>query len=154
MGLGWREGGWRGTLTQAAARWLAFFIFLGLLSWRLGGAVVDYAAHLGGALAGAVVALGWRRPTGKSPPSGGNVVLAACATLVVACIAVVSLHDRTDPFARMDLQARHEFTMEALRGGRCGDAHRGLAAVERLRAGMGPVTSLRQVVEATCGHLD
>ena len=28
------------------------------------------------------------------------------------------------------------------------------AAVERLRAGMGPVTSLRQVVEATCGHLD
>jgi rhomboid protease GluP len=149
--LGWHEGGWRGALTQAAGRWLAFFIFLGLLSWRLGGAVVDYAAHLGGALAGAVIALGWTR---ERPPRAGNGLLAACATLVVGCIAVVSLHDRTDPFARMDLQARDEFTMEALRGGRCGDAHRGLSAVERLRAGMGPVTSLRQVVEATCGHLE
>jgi rhomboid protease GluP len=167
--LGWRDGGWRGTLTQAAARWLAFFVFLGLLSWRLGGAVVDYAAHFGGALAGAVVALAWRRvrspraavrtPEARSAEGADvtrtdHVVLAVCATLVVGSIAVVSLHDRTDPFARMDLQARDEFTMEALRGGRCGDAHRGLSAVERLRAGMGPVTSLRQVVEATCGHLD
>jgi rhomboid protease GluP len=152
--LGWREGGWRGTLTQAAARWLAFFVFLGLLSWRLGGAVVDYAAHVGGALTGAVVALAWRRPAQSSPPRAAHVVLAACATLVLGCITVVSLRDRTDPFARMDLQARDEFTMEALRGGRCGDAHRGLSAVERLRAGMGPVTSLRQVVEATCGHLE
>ena len=149
--LGWREGGWRGALTQAAARWLAFFVFLGLLSWRLGGAVVDYAAHLGGALAGLVVGLVWRREPAHRVE---NVVLAGCATVVVGCIAVVSLRDRTDPFARMDLQARDTFTKEALRGGRCGEAHRGLAAVERLRAGMGPVTSLRQVVEATCGHTD
>jgi rhomboid protease GluP len=149
--LGWREGGWRGALTQAAARWLAFFVFLGLLSWRLGGAVVDYAAHLGGALAGAVVALAWRR--GRAPRAE-SIVLAACATVVVGCIAVVSLRDQTDPFARMDLQARDAFTKEALRGDRCVEAHRGLAAVERLRAGMGPVTSLRQVVESTCGHME
>jgi hypothetical protein len=115
---------------------------------------VDYAAHLGGALTGTVVALAWRRESPASASSASSALLAACATLVLGCIAVVSLHDHTDPFARMDLQARDEFTMEALRGGRCGDAHRGLSAVERLRAGMGPVTSLRQVVEATCGHLD
>jgi rhomboid protease GluP len=155
--LGWREGGWRGALTQAAARWLVFFVFLGLLSWRLGGAVVDYAAHLGGALAGGVVALAWRRARsaeGMDVTRQDQLVLAVFAALVVGCIAVVSLHDRTDPFARMDLQTRDAFTKEALRGDRCADAHRGLAAVERLRAGMGPVTSLRQVVEATCGHME
>jgi rhomboid protease GluP len=151
--LGWRQGGWRGALTQATARWLAFLVFLALLSWRLGGAVVDHTAHLGGALAGAVIALGWKREPQPASPAAESAILAACATVVVGCIAVVSMHDRTDPFATMDLQARDEFTREALRAGRCPEAYRGLSAVERLRAAMGPVTSLRQAVEATCGHL-
>lgn len=151
--LGWREGGWRGPLTLATAKWLAFLTLMGLLSNRLRGGHVDNAAHLGGALAGAVIALTWR-PDSRYSPRATAAVLIACSGVLLGCIAVDSFRDRSDFFAAMDLQARDDFTIEALREGRCRDAHEGLAAVERLRAGLGPVTSLRQVVEATCGHVD
>jgi rhomboid protease GluP len=150
--LGWRDQGWRGPLTQATARWLAFLTLLGWLSAHLPGAHVDNAAHLGGALAGAAIALTWRRHSRYSPRATAAVV-AACAAVLVGCIALVSVRDRLNAFASMDLQARDEFTIDALRAGRCRDAHEGLAAVERLREGLGPVSSLRQIVEATCGHL-
>jgi rhomboid protease GluP len=150
--LGWRDQGWRGELTQATARWLAFLTLLGWLSARLGGGVIDNAAHLGGALVGAVIALAWRRGSPYSPRATA-AVLSACAAAVVGCIALVSVRDRLNAFAAMDLQARDEYTVEALRAGRCRDAHEGLAAVERLREGLGPVSSLRQIVESTCGHL-
>ncbi len=151
--LGWREEGWRGPLTQATARWLLFFMALGLLSSRLGGRLVDNAAHLGGAVAGALLAMTWRLGHRYSARAT-TTILVVCAGVLVGCIALVSVRDRTDPFAAMDLQARDEFTIEALREGRCRDAHLGLGAVERLRANMGPVSSLRHAVETTCGHLD
>jgi hypothetical protein len=72
----------------------------------------------------------------------------------VACIALVAVRDRTDPFATLMLRDRSDFTREALADGRCGDAQAGLAAVERLRAMMAPVSSLRAAVEQTCGHLE
>jgi rhomboid protease GluP len=150
--LGWRDQGWRGAVTQATARWLAFLTLLGLLSAHLGRGGVDNAAHLGGAFAGAAIALTWRRGHRVSPRATA-VVVSACAAVVVGCIALVSVRDRLNAFAAMDLQARDEFTVDALRAGRCREAHEGLAAVERLREGLGPVSSLRQLVEATCGHL-
>jgi rhomboid protease GluP len=150
--LGWRDQGWRGPLTQATARWLVFLTLLGVLSAHLGKQLVDNAAHLGGAVAGAAIALTWRRSYRYSPRATAAVV-SACAAVLVGCIALVSVRDRLSAFAAMDLQARDEFTIEALRAGRCREAHEGLAAVERLREGLGPVSSLRQIVEATCGHL-
>jgi rhomboid protease GluP len=150
--VGWRTQGWRGPLTQAMARWLGFVIAFGLLS-NLGGGLIDNAAHIGGALAGAAIAATWRRGFRYSQRATA-VVLSVCAAVLVGCIAVVAVRDRTDRFASMDLQARDEFTLQALRDGRCGDAHDGLRAVERLRAHMGPVRSLKQVVAATCGHLE
>jgi rhomboid protease GluP len=151
--LGWREEGWRGPLTQATARWLLFFMVLGVLSSRLGGRLVDNAAHLGGAIAGALLAMTWRLGYRYSARAT-SVILTVCAGVLVGSIALVSVRDRADPFAAMDLQARDEFTIEALREGRCRAAHDGLGAVERLRTNMGPVSSLRQAVETTCGHLD
>jgi rhomboid protease GluP len=151
--LAWRIQGWRGVATQAAARWLGLAAFLGVLSWWLGGGLIDNASHIGGALCGAAIATIWSRDFRYSPRATAAVV-SACAGILVACIAVVAIRDRTDRFAVMDLQARDDFTLEALREGRCGDAYDGLRAVERLRATMGPVRSLRQVVAASCGHLD
>ncbi len=151
--LGWRESGWRGPITLATAKWLAFLTLLGLLSSRLRGGHVDNVAHLGGALAGGVIAMTWRTSSRYSPRATA-VILSVCAGALVGCIAMVSVRDRSSVFAAMDLQARDDYTIAALREGRCRDAHDGLAAVERLRAGLGPVTSLRQVVEATCGHAD
>jgi rhomboid protease GluP len=149
--VGWRVQGWRGPLTQAMLRWLAFVIGFGVLS-NLSGGRIDNAAHVGGAAAGAAIALTWRVGRRYSERAA-TAILAACAAALVACIAVVAWHDRTDRFATWMLQDRKEFTLEAIEEGRCSDAQAGLLAVERLRAPMAPVTSLRNRVVSTCGHL-
>ncbi len=149
--LAWRGQGWRGPVTRAMAGWLALLVAFGFVS-SFSGARVDNAAHLGGAAAGVAVAWFWRRRP-HSPAFVARVV-GACVAVLLACIAVVALHDRSDPFAALDLRDRSDFTSEALADGRCGDARQGLLAVERLRGPMAPVTSLRSMVEATCGHVD
>jgi rhomboid protease GluP len=148
--LGWRVQGWRGPLTQAMFRWLVFVLVFGILS-RLTGGHIDNAAHIGGAIAGGAVAAMWRRGFPHSERTT-RIVLGACAALLAGCIAVVGWHDQTDPFARMDLQERYEFTERARTLGHCKDAHDGLLAVERLRSRLALVSNLRETVEADCGH--
>ncbi|HEV3192663.1 MAG TPA: rhomboid family intramembrane serine protease [Polyangiaceae bacterium] len=146
--VGWRVSGWRGPLTQAMARWLGFVVLFGILSNASGGRI-DNAAHIGGALAGAVIAAMWRR--GQRYSAGATAaILAICVSVLVACIAVVAYHDRTDPFATMILEERSESVERALRQGGCRDAHIALAAVDRLRDPVGPETSLRDRVEGLC----
>ena len=147
--VGWRVQGWRGPLTQAMARWLGLVLAFGLVANRTGAHVAN-AAHLGGAFAGAVIAATWRRGYRHSNRSTA-AILTLCAAVVVASIATVVVRDRTDPFAAMGLQERHDFTSEAVDEGRCHDAYDGLLAVERLRAHLAPVTSLRNYVQAACG---
>jgi rhomboid protease GluP len=146
--VGWRVQGWRGPLTQAMARWLGFVVLFGLMS-NLSGASIDNAAHIGGAIMGAAFASMWKRGYRYSPGATKGI-LVVCVGVVATCIGLVAFHDRTDPFAPMTVQARQDFTMDAVRDGRCRDAHEGLLAVERLR---GRMPSLRKPVEATCGHV-
>ena len=114
-------------------RWLGFILVFGLAS-RLTGGHIDNSAHIGGAIAGAAIAATWKQGVRYSERAA-RIAVGACAAVLVACIAVVGWHDRTDRYAVMDLQARDEATNSALNDGRCGDAHQGLRAVERLRAG-------------------
>lgn len=148
--LGWRLQGWRGPLTQAMVRWLGFILVFGTLS-SLSGGHIDNAAHLGGGLAGGVIAALWKRGYRYSERATRWIVGASAAALV-SCVAVVAVHDRTDRFASMRLQERHDFVQDALDERHCADAHDGLRAVERLRAPMAPVTSLRWLVEDRCGR--
>jgi rhomboid protease GluP len=151
--VGWRTGGWRGPLTQAMARWLGFVVLFGLVS-NLGGGNIDNAAHVGGAVAGAAIAALWKRGVRYSSAATAGI-LAACGALLLACIAILAIRDRTERFATMDLQARVEFTGDAVSDGRCGDAREGLAAVERLRprVGTGRLDGrLRDEVDETCGR--
>lgn len=149
--LGWRLQGWKGPLTQAMVRWLGFFVVLGILS-RFSGSQSSNPAHIGGAVAGAIIAIMWRRDRVYSERATG-VIVGTCAGILVACIGVVCWHDQTDPFAAEDLQIRADDTTRALMDGRCADAHRGLLAVERLRRTLGPVTQLREKVQTECGHV-
>ncbi len=147
--VGWRVSGWRGPLTQAMAKWLGFLVLFGILSSASGGRI-DNAAHIGGALAGAAIASMWRR--GHRYSAGATAaILATCASVLVACVAIVAYHDRTDRFATMILQERSETVERALRQRRCGDAAFALAAVDRLRDPVGSETSLRDRVEQLCG---
>jgi rhomboid protease GluP len=148
--VGWRAQGWKGPLTQAMGRWLGFVVVFGLLM-NLGGGHIDNSAHIGGAVAGAVVARAWRR--GYRPTSQGTAAsLALCVTALAVSIGVLAWHDRTDRFATMTLEDRSSFTIDATSEGRCDDARSGLAAVDRLRAWAAPVTSLSNHVEAVCGR--
>lgn len=148
--VGWRLQGWRGPLTQAMARWLGFVVVFGLLM-NIGGGHIDNAAHIGGAVAGAVVASTWRRGY-RYKPAATAAILAASVGVVAAAIGALAWHDRTDRFAAMSLEDRSSFTMDAIALGHCKDAREGLASVDRLRAWAAPVTSLRTHVEAVCGR--
>jgi rhomboid protease GluP len=145
--VGWRTAGWRGPLTQAMARWLGFVVLFGVLS-NMGGGHIDNSAHIGGALAGAAIAGMWKRGF-KYSSAATRGILGACGAVLLTCIAVVVVRDRTDRFASMDLQERAEFTADAASDGRCGDAEEGLRAVERLR----PAAPLRKEVEEGCGQM-
>ena len=147
--LGWRTQGWRGPITQAMVRWLGFVLVFGFWSNMTGGRI-DNAAHVGGAIAGGVVASLWVRGYRYSEAMT-DVRMGLSAAVLVACIAVVAWRDRTDPFAAMMLQDRFDYTHAALYAGRCPDARQGLAAVERLRGTMAHVTSLRVQVDGVCG---
>jgi rhomboid protease GluP len=148
--VGWRTQGWRGPLTQAMARWLGFVVVFGVLM-DLGGGNIDNSAHIGGAVAGALIASAWRR--GHKGTTAGNVAsLALSVGVVVASIGALAWHDRTDRFAGMTLEERSSFTLDATSEGRCNDAREGLAAVGRLRAWAAPVTSLQNHVDAVCGR--
>jgi rhomboid protease GluP len=147
--VGWRVQGWRGPLTQAMARWLGFVVVFGVVSDLLGGNI-DNAAHIGGAIAGAVFASMWKRGYRYSA-AATKAILVSCLGLVATCVAIVAVHDRTDRFAAMNEQARQDFTKQAVYDGRCRDAHDGLLATERLRGGR--MQSLRKYVEADCGHV-
>jgi len=153
MIVGWRVQGWRGPLTQAMARWLGFVIAFGVISNLAGGMSIDNSAHIGGALAGAVIAAMWRGGARPSPLAE-RAILGACGVVLAACIATVGWHDRTDFFAAMPLNERTDFTRQALGEGRCHEAREGLGAVERLRGRAAPVTSLRTQVEMMCGRLE
>jgi hypothetical protein len=132
------------------ARWLGFVVAFGILM-DIGGGNIDNSAHIGGALAGALIASAWRR--GHTGSTAGNALsLGLCLAVVVAAIGALAWHDRADKFAVMTLEDRTNFTMDATNEGRCKDAREGLAAVNRLRAWAAPVTSLENHVEAVCGH--
>jgi rhomboid protease GluP len=148
--VGWRVQGWRGPLTQAMARWLGLVLAFGVFANLSGGNIAN-AAHVGGALAGGAIAATWRRGY-RYAERTTRAILAVCTGVLGICIAVVAVHDRMDPFATMGLAERVNFTREALADGRCKDASSGLLAVERLRARMAQVPSLRSVVRAACGR--
>jgi rhomboid protease GluP len=148
--LGYRAQGWRGPVTQAMAKWLGFVLLFGLASNRLGGGRIDNAAHVGGALTGAVVAALWTHGYRYSAAMTRASIGASTAVLL-ASIATVAWRDRTDPFATMMLQDRVDYTQAALNRGNCPGAREGLAAVERLRGTMAHVTSLNVQVEQACG---
>jgi len=149
--LGWRVQGWRGPLTQAMVRWLGFVVVFGVLS-RFSGGHIDNAAHMGGALAGGVIAATWRRGFRYSARTT-RVILGVCGGVLAGAIGIVGWHDQTDRFAAMTLQERDDVTNRALDDGRCRDAHEGLLAVERERNRLAPVSRLREKVEAECGHV-
>jgi rhomboid protease GluP len=117
--LGYRIEGKKSPIMRALARWL-----LSLLA-------LDNAAHIGGAVSGALVASLWQRGL-VYPPSTRNAVLALCAALVVATGVRVYRFDRYDPFATMTVDDRLAYAVQAIDEGHCARAKMALDSLSRL----------------------
>lgn len=124
--LGYRTQGLRGPLTTSMARWLAIIVALGFI------ARFDNAAHIGGAVAGAVIAASWRRGYSYSP-RGQALVLGACVALLLATAGAVAWRDLTDPYLFLGSDDRLRIAEGALAEGRCDVARE--AATRALRLG-------------------
>ncbi len=128
MVVGVRTEGWKSELTVGMGRWLGLIVLVGLIrAFRPGIAQIDNAAHIGGAMAGAIIAATWKRGFSYSLRAQ-QAIIAACIGLVVASGVVVFVRNRTDPFLFMDPDERMTAAGAALRAGRCDRAR---TAMER-----------------------
>jgi rhomboid protease GluP len=124
--VGIRTEGWRGELTIGMGRWLALFVLIGLVrTFNPGISQIDNAAHIGGALGGAVVATAWERGYIYSRRAQQAITL-AMAGLVLCAAGVVYVRNRTDPFLFMDVEGRINAFHDAIRRGDCGRARSAL----------------------------
>ena len=126
--VGVRTEGWRGELTIGMGRWLGLFVLIGLVrTINPNLSQIDNAAHIGGAIGGAVVAATWQR--GFTYARGAQrTVLAMSIGVVLAAGATVYVRNRTDPFLFMDVEERMRAAEAALQAGHC---ERARAAVDR-----------------------
>src|SRR6185369_8654604 len=106
------------------ARWLATVLVIGAV------AKFDNAAHAGGAVAGALVALTWRR--GPELPASRSANLVLFAIVLVVTVARVVQQDVSNPYATMTVNERLEAAGRALDAGKCDEARAAMAAARRV----------------------
>jgi rhomboid protease GluP len=152
--LGVRTQGWRGPLAKQMGAWLGFLLLFGLAKNLRGCYVqVDNAAHVGGALAGLVIAASWKRGY-VYPKLAARTIVSACVTLVMAAGAVVYVRDRTDPYLFLDHQERLKVAMEARRAGRCERARTAVDRALRMDPKNMGMQRLRHDIDRKCTELE
>ena len=126
--VGVRTEGWKSELTVGMGRWLGLIVLVGLIrAFRPGIAQIDNAAHIGGAIAGAIIAATWERGFSYSLRTQ-QAILLACVGLVIASGLVVFVRNRTDPYLFMDVDERQKAAYAAYQAGHCDQAR---AAMQR-----------------------
>lgn len=125
--VGIRTEGWRGELTVGMGRWLGLIVLIGLVRATFPKlSQIDNAAHIGGAIGGAIVAATWQR--GFTYERGAQrVILAASVGLVIAGAAVVYVRNRTDPYLFMNVNERMDAAYIAFQNGHCDRARNALS---------------------------
>jgi rhomboid protease GluP len=130
--VGVRTEGWRGELTVSMGRWLGLIVLVGLIrQLNPNLAQIDNAAHIGGAIAGGVVAAAWQRGFTYAHRAQRSV-LVACLAVVLASAAVVYLRNHTDPYLFLNIEERVRIATAAAREGRCEPAHAGMRRAQQM----------------------
>ena len=148
--LGARTQGWRGPLARQMAGWLTFLFIVGFARNFQGGMVqVDNAAHVGGALGGAIIAATWRRGVTYSARAQ-RAIVGACVGVIVLSGFVVYVRNRTDPYLFMTAEERGRAALRAAHAGRCDEADRALRRAHRLDPGSESLRMRGQEVDREC----
>jgi hypothetical protein len=120
--VGIRTEGWKSELAIGMARWLGLIFLIGLIrSFRRDIAQIDNAAHMGGALGGAIVAITWQRGIAYSRRAE-QAIIAACVGVILASGAIIYVRNRTDRYLFLDHEGRLNAALGALHNGRCDEA--------------------------------
>lgn len=141
--IGYRVQGKDSPILRAMASWLGTILLIGLIPG------IDGVAHAGGAGAGAVIALLWRRGFVYSTARRW-VVYALCALVLVATTARVAIADLTVPFATYTFSQRLEVVDLALRDGDCATARGALRAAKRLLPEAPEITAEERLINRVC----
>jgi hypothetical protein len=139
-----RVEGWRSPLARQIALCIVLIVAYGM---RTRG--IDNAAHLGGMVAGGVVASAWRRGVQYSPTTTW-LSIALSALVCIGAGAGVVWRDATDPYALRGPNERSDLVVLALRRHDCGGARRALVATETVAPESPELDGLRTEVERSC----
>lgn len=148
MTMSWRYDGFRAPLTQLMGRWLLFTLLFGFAMSFMGGGI-DNGAHAGGAAAGVVFGLLWKRGYVYSSRAK-LLVYSGCIACVIASVSVLAYRDLTDPYAPLSARMRLELAADALRVGQCEEARRALLAFERLMPNDAQIQPFRDEIDREC----
>jgi rhomboid protease GluP len=154
--LGYRLEGPKSPLMRAMARWLISLFALGLLVTyllRLGGASggFDNAAHFAGAVAGASIAVAWRRGASYDRTTTTWVVI-LCACVVAGAGLRAAVTTLTVPLATMSVDERVGFATRAIDDGRCEEARTTLRSLNRVAPHTPEVMLVRENFRHRCGR--
>lgn len=148
--LGARTQGWRGPLTRQMATWLACLLALGLAKNLQGGMVqIDNAAHVGGAIGGAVIAATWRRGMTYGDRAQ-RLIVGGCVALVMLAGLTVYVRNRTDPYLFMSVEERAASALRAAQAGRCDEADRAIRRAARLAPGDPMLEAQAKQIDRAC----
>jgi rhomboid protease GluP len=148
--LGVRTQGWKGPLTRHMAGWLAGLLVLGFAKNMQGGMVqVDNAAHIGGALGGAILASMWRRGISYSARAQ-QLILGLCLLLLVGAAGTVFHRNRTDPYLFMNAEARLDAALDWAQKGQCERAEDAFRRALRLAPADALVHERQRELERSC----
>jgi hypothetical protein len=112
---------------------------------------VDNAAHIGGAIAGAVIALLWRRGLRYSPLRR-NATLGACSLVLLLTFGRVVERDVTSPLSLMTTEERLSAAKQLLRQGDCHDATIYAESAHRLRPNDPETTETKNAIDDSCAR--
>jgi len=148
--VGIRTEGWRSELTIVMARWLGLILLIGLVrTFRRDIAQIDNAAHIGGAVAGTMMAATWERGYAYSRRAQG-IIVTACVALVLTSGAVVYVRNHTDPYVFLDVEGRLKAMYGALQAGRCDKAREAMQRAERMDPTNRNIRALAEEIDREC----
>ncbi|MEO8874513.1 MAG: rhomboid family intramembrane serine protease [Polyangiaceae bacterium] len=150
--VGYRTAGWQSPLVRQTVRWLGTIFFIGFAVKLAHVANFDNAAHLGGALAGAVIALLWER--GAEKPLARTVGIGLAAGVLVAALVAVVIRDQRDPFASLTMAERVQTAQRAARDGDCTKAWSAALSARRVARRDPATLHAIYLVRSACGIPD